>query len=482
MSIAKSARILFKLDWKDTVDGIECKTLASITLIIDDTPIWPIRGEEADDFEWFADELLSHLTECWKPLILRQNYPIPVQPERPSFLIAEASKRWSGLSDATIENEQRAVAAFEDVHNLANAFGGITGLLPLWFMRDQDTMIVDTQELQFRLPIQEVINALVSAGDTIAARLKKVDQQKWSKLLLAWDRRDQGDAALMLALTIGRDQSSAAILIAEKILEAPKSFGEAVNDNDELRIAARMAGPMPLNQIKSVIKEVRKCRLRNAPKLQEIVAAATQFIETNGLIDARPYIQGNALAIWLRRNLNLSANRTVDPIQILERQFNIDVRVIDFGIQSLDAIAVWGSKHGPGVLLNQTSKRIHKPANIWRNGALRVTAAHELCHLLLDSRHTLSAVDILGGRMSLRIEQRAKAFAAEFLLPSKEAGEVWRNKGYPLDLETLQQIIKGLCHRFNVTKSVAAWQLQHGASEANWDELDRALSQLVPHR
>ena len=482
MSIAKSPRMLFKIDWRDSIDGVECKTLAAITLIFDGTPIWPIRGEGTDDFEWFGDELLAHLTECWKPLNLRQNYPIPVQPERPSFLLAEAAKRWSALSDTTVESEQREVAAFENVHNLANAFGGITGLLPLWFLRDQDKMIVDTQELYLQVPIHEAINALVSAGDIVAARLKKADEQRWSKLLQAWQRRDQGDATLMLALTIGRDLSSAAKLVAEKVLEVPKSFSEAVNDNDELRIAARMAGPMPLIQIKSVIKEVRTCRSRNAPKLQEIVAAAMQFIETNGLIDARPYVQGNALAIWLRRSLKLSANRTVDPINVLERQFNVDVRVVNFGIQSLDAIAVWGPKHGPGVLLNQTSKRIHRAANIWRNGALRVTAAHEICHLLLDSRHTLSAVDILGGRMPARIEQRAKAFAAEFLLPSKEAGDVWRNKGYPLDTEALHLIIRVLCHRFNVTKSVAAWQLQHGASEASWEELDRALNQLVPHR
>ena len=164
MIIAKSPRMLFKIDWRASIDGVECKTLASITLIFDGTPIWPIRGEGADDFEWFGDELLAHLTECWKPLNLRQNYPIPVQPERPSFLLAEAAKGWSGLSDATVESEQREVAAFEDVHNLANAFGGITGLPPLWFLRDQDKMIVDTQELYLQVPIHEAINALVSSG------------------------------------------------------------------------------------------------------------------------------------------------------------------------------------------------------------------------------------------------------------------------------------------------------------------------------
>ena len=283
MSISNRLPLQFKIEWRDAVDGVERKTLASISVIVNDSPIWPIRGDATDEFEWFADELLAHLTECWKPLVLRQNYPIPVQPERPSFLLAEAVKRWSGLSDATVEAEQREVAAFEDVHNLANAFGGISGLLPLWFLRDQDKMIVDTQEVFLRLPIQEAVAALVLAGNTIAARLKTADEQKWAKLLQKWDRRDQGDSTFMLALTIGRDRSSAATLIAENVLEPPKSFAEALDDNDELRIAARMAGPMPLNQIKSVLAKVRALHLRNAPKLKEAVAAATQFIE-----DCRP--------------------------------------------------------------------------------------------------------------------------------------------------------------------------------------------------
>jgi hypothetical protein len=173
----------------------------------------------------------------------------------------------------------------------------------------------------------------------------------------------------------------------------------------------------------------------------------------------------------------------VDPIYVLERQLNVDVRVIDFGIPTLDAIAVWGPKHGPAALLNRTSKRIRVNINkIWKTGSLRVTAAHELCHLLVDSRHTLSAVEVLGGRMPIKIEQRAKAFAAEFLLPQAEAADVWRREGFPLDLEGLRQVIKMLCRTHKVTDSVAAWQIQNGASSANWEQLDRALDQLVPHR
>jgi hypothetical protein len=54
--------------------------------------------------------------------------------------MTDAAMRWASLPEALVENEQAEVSAFEDVHNLANAFGGITGLLPLWFLRDQDPL------------------------------------------------------------------------------------------------------------------------------------------------------------------------------------------------------------------------------------------------------------------------------------------------------------------------------------------------------
>src|SRR5438270_4571960 len=144
MNPSQSKQISFKIDWRDAIDGVECKTLASIMLLIDETPAWPVTGEDTDEFEWYADELLAHLTECWKPLLLRQTYPMPVQPQRPSYLIAEATKRWASQPASLIDTEQNDLQAFEDTHNLANAFEGISGLLPLWFLRDRDYMIIDT--------------------------------------------------------------------------------------------------------------------------------------------------------------------------------------------------------------------------------------------------------------------------------------------------------------------------------------------------
>jgi hypothetical protein len=481
MTPVNPSSVTFKLDWRNVQNGASAKTIASIALLINGLPVWPVSGEDTEEFEWFADELLSHLTECWKPLILRQTYPIPVQPQRPSFLFVEAQKRWAELPDGAVEIEEQEVAAFEDAHNLANAFGGVSGLLPLWFVRDREEMTVDTQEHFFRVPLSDAIACLEFVGNKIAKQLED-DQDKWGGLLKAWANRNEGADTSLLAFMIGRDQKTAAALVEQNLLKAPVSFYEAANDRDELRIAARMAGPMPLAQIKSILQKVRDCRPTRAPRLEQTANAAIEFIGTSRLADDRYYVQGNELAKWLRRHLDLSDGKKIDPVRILEKSFSVDVRFLDLGIPALDAIAVWGPKHGPATLLNSKSNRVKPLGDIWKQGAIRVTAAHELCHFLLDSKHTLSAVEVLGGRMPLGIEQRARAFAAEFLLPSSEAAAIWHSLGASSDLEGVESAIEAICKKHEVTESVASWQLQHGAESIYQEALAQILDQLVPHR
>ena len=84
--------------------------------------------------------------------------------------------------------------------------------------------------------------------------------------------------------------------------------------------------------------------------------------------------------------------------------------------------------------------------------------------------------------MPLRIEQRAGAFAAEFLLPSSEAAAVWRKMESPLNLEGLREVIDALCKKHKVTQSLAAWQIEHGVSPFHQETLAYVLDQIVPHR
>ena len=88
----------------------------------------------------------------------------------------------------------------------------------------------------------------------------------------------------------------------------------------------------------------------------------------------------------------------------------------------------------------------------------------------------------MNGRMSSRIEQRAKAFAAEFLLPSRMAAAIWSKDGSPLEPDGVRKTIRTLCRTHGVTASVAAWQLEHGVTPYYQDTLAQILDQVVPQR
>jgi Zn-dependent peptidase ImmA (M78 family) len=49
----------------------------------------------------------------------------------------------------------------------------------------------------------------------------------------------------------------------------------------------------------------------------------------------------------------------------------------------IDAVACWGPRHGPAVLLNREGRHAHT-----ERGA-RATLAHEICHLLIDRQGSL---------------------------------------------------------------------------------------------
>jgi Zn-dependent peptidase ImmA (M78 family) len=130
--------------------------------------------------------------------------------------------------------------------------------------------------------------------------------------------------------------------------------------------------------------------------------------------------------------------------------------------------------------LNTTAPNFEQ-GDIVTNGGARVTLAHELCHLLLDGDHPLSAVEVLRSRMPAGVEARARAFAGEFLLPTSAASYAWQSKGLPFDTASLQALLQDLAAIFGVTFSVAAWKVEHGAG-ADRHRLRAALDAIAPYR
>ncbi len=460
-------------------DGASLMTTRGLAAYVDDSVVWPVRGAESVALEIQIDDLLSHLVEYWKPLALRQTYPLTLNPARPSLLRAEAQRNWDALPEAQAVYEDETIEAFQDCHDLSRCFAGYFDLPALWMIRLGETMLIDTVEQLDRVPYGAAIGALNAAGDWIAARLAQTKDERWDDLLAAWRNRDFGDSRSLLKWSTSLDERTVETLIAEGLLAPPTSVAQASNDDNELRLAARMASALPAEQVRGILERVSMFPKHETRRLDELSVALRTHIKA-GIAEARPYEQGETIAGFVRQFFSLPADREVDVFDIVAR-LGPQIYLENFEPPTLDALAVWGDRHGPAVLLNRASLRHVGRADIRRRGQARVTLAHELCHLLIDAEHALGAVDVLHGRMPSLVEQRARAFAAEFLLPSRVAGDRWLAEGQPRGRDDLKALLERLCRRFGVTTSVAAWKIEHGARRYG-AHLTPMLDSIVPQR
>lgn len=458
----------------------ERKTTCEFAVNIEGIAVWPAYGADGVLLEIQIDDLLGYLSDFWKPLMLRQVYPIEVSPSRPSELRRAAELRWAELPQVIIEAEEEAVSDFEEAHDLARCFSGFFGLPPFWILRSRGGFVVETGNTLWKLPFEEVRKELSDLGDLICDRLAMADPDRWKEAVDAWRSRDEADGIGLLAWSAGLDRTLAQELIEEGVLEAPLNFDEAVNDNDELRIAARMAGALSPEQIREVLHLAREFGASEARRLCSLAEQCAAFIETYHE-RVRPFLQGEAAAGFVREWLDLPSDRAVDIFETLS-SLGLDIRHRAAEPVTLDGLAIWGKRHGPGVFLNEASGRIFREnEGIKESSGARVTLAHELCHLLLDGGHAISAIEVLKARMPAGVEQRAKSFAGEFLLPSRIAAQHWVDAGRPSDRGGLNALLETLAETFGVTWSVAAWKLQHGAQSNNVD-LGRILGSLAPRR
>jgi hypothetical protein len=450
-----------------------------LQILVDGHPVWPAMGEVEAALEIQSDDLLSYLTEHWKPLLLRQVYPVVETIGRPSDLLRAVSDRWDELPEALADNEADEVARFEEAHNLATAFGGLFELPPAWLVRDGNEMVCEFGNQLYRLPFAEVQTELARVGDEIASTLDATSP-KWTGLIHAWRERDIGEASSLLAWSAGLDREVASDLLSQGKLDPPLSVTEAANDNDPLRIAARLAGGLPHNQISAVIDLARSFAGHSASELDRLTDACIKRLEALPRA-CKPFEQGEAAATEARISLGIPPFQRIDIVTLMG-ELGIELRMGEFAPKTLEGLAIAGGAYGPGAFVNLAAERVCRyEQDAPDNPAVRVTLAHELCHLALDREHAMSAVEILQSRMSRNVEARARAFAGEFLLPSASAARVWDLAGSPVDQIGLESVLRELADDFGVSISVAAWKLEHGAWGAP-PLLRSMLSLIAPRR
>ena len=116
------------------------------------------------------------------------------------------------------------------------------------------------------------------------------------------------------------------------------------------------------------------------------------------------------MAIQARQSLKLGSER-IDPAAILE-SLGVKRHEIDLSDAKVRAVAICGDGLQPVVAINQSC------TNNKSEPGLRFTLAHELCHFLIDREIGVPLAVASGPWAPLDIEQRANAFASEFLLPT----------------------------------------------------------------
>jgi hypothetical protein len=444
--VARSAdgEIEFALSWpprRPHSTGAEA-TLGSMRVCLRGRPVWH-GSDDATGVEWTWIELLEFLGEHWLYLSVEDGCPLGVAPDTAPRMLAAAEASIDALPRALAEFEHEQIEAYRSTHDLAEALQGAV-FPPLWVVRDGTAGWLASSAATAKTPFGEMLRVLVVVGDLIARRLDGLEDRRSIQAVETWQQRECHDRLRIIEAATGYPPDVVAEV--ESVFPSLDKRDENALASNELLAAARLVGPQPLTILEPIIQAVRQVKRFETPELDGLVEQAIGVVESAA--DEPPYTQGYELARWLRTQPGVTrANGRVNPEDLL-RLWSVPVIDVGLGLVNVDALGCWGPRHGPAVLLN--SDRRHA-AN---SGRRRATLAHEICHLLVDRSASLPLVEVLGGRTARHVEQRARAFAAELLLPREIAGRDFLRYG-----GDDERAAKSLRARYGVSSALLGWQL-----------------------
>ncbi len=246
------------------------------------------------------------------------------------------------------------------------------------------------------------------------------------------------------------------------LLDAGKVRGKDVpvatllkGNADTLTADARFA----ITEALSVARDVRELEetLGRRP-----LHAVTSFPED---LDLSHPSTGNAvrLAEVARGTLGISGVIESMVADVTE-PLGILVFCVPFTDPLVDAVSTWNAASGPVIIVNKDS------AHAQGEYALRVTLAHEVCHLLFD-REKMRGVETLceleraehttWRKDHEKIEKRARAFQVELIAPQSQVRQVWEEFGKP----TGEDAIVKLSNHFGLGAVAMSWQLKHATEQ-----------------
>uniref|UniRef100_UPI004055AFD6 ImmA/IrrE family metallo-endopeptidase n=1 Tax=Candidatus Electrothrix sp. TaxID=2170559 RepID=UPI004055AFD6 len=419
-------------------------------VLLDGEPVWFTEDAEGREIpvQWTWVDLLNFLGRWWPWLILEEDYPFPFQPLYPGYLLREAELRWQEVPEEQAEKEEDEVHRFIARHDLAEAFKGI--FLPsLILLRQGNTCHISAGLRRNQvLPWPGVQGTLEELGRFLAEGVSGSSNPRAQYALDLWRRREDRKSELELDLTTG---------IANDLR---KGFQCVDWNSMEIRAVARMSSKtVILSDQQEFLQRIAAVPRRDTPELDRLTEKLHKDFQEIGA----PHNQGYWTASRLRGILGLSWNEHVEPRNYLE-QWGVLIDEIQIERCPVEAVTAWGDKHGPAIILN-----IGSGSRAAHDFGRRATLAHEMAHLVLDRDRALPAGEVLGGRTPEYPEKRARAFAAELLLPRELAENAVR------EYTSLEEAALYLQKKYRVSTELLAWQINnsHAWATLGQEELTR---------
>ena len=461
------ARLSLEVEWVDASpegDG-EMATLGVGQLKLGDHAVWGSDNQEGG-IRWSWIDFVEFLAENWMYLIFEEDYPLFLNPQSPIRLWASAQQdwkermRWETLTEEGRDKEEDELYSFGLRHDLGHALKGFVQP-SIWVVPTHGMIWLSAQGENALSPRAHVIKDLEAIGDQIIQRLRNTTDARAEYVVHEWNNRWPKTTLHLIQATTGfaedylrqlGDDEQEHLVIWET--------DENRFDVTEVQAAARMvtSGYPPI-LMKDILRTVRRLEKRTTPKLDDITHLAENFLAST-CRDKMDFAQGYELALWLRDQPGVIGSfGEVNPEDLL-RNWGVEVREFDTGSPSIEALACWGPRHGPAVLVNPKGRR-------WVRSSLarRSILAHEICHLLIDRHGALPLAEVLGGNVAAELEGRANAFAAELLLP-RELVEKRIGDG---DVES---VMSSLSTDFGASFEVVAWQIHNSGAIQRLSEED----------
>lgn len=453
-------RFAFELRWRDsdhqrsfafpTAATAAMRSRGHLVLWVGGRVVWGFeRQARVRGVLWTWIELLEHLSRVWPYLAWEEGYPLGLGPQSPADLVAMAETVFADVSGVRRDEIDRTVYDFREAHDLSFGVPGVR-LPSAWFVTLGKTAVIATGGFRAEMPRNDALEVLEALGSAIAERLGACGDSRAVAARDDWTARRDIGADKLAAIYTRLDDSRLSMLrgarSVQEAFELPES-GEF--EPTELLAAARgTASELSDEKLEQLLDAIRTMAKVATPQLDELGAEARTLQSEHS--DEKPAEQAARLARWLRRRLGFGT-QPIDPRRLMHR-FGVAVRTLKLGVPTIDAVSVWGPRHGPAVLVNVDGMHAQ------RRAGLNSTIAHEICHLLLDRAGALPLGEVFS-RSSLPIEARARAFAAELLMPAEVVISEFASRAKP------QKILKTLCKRYQVSPELVAWQARNSGAQ-----------------